>query len=106
MLTWREFIALLIAGIWDFLQVVIDFASLAVAFFGSSVVSDLIEVVAPIELLVLCSGSVVVSVLLAILLGPHWALLPIFILENIPFAKWIPNTTAGTFYIIKQQRKL
>jgi len=49
--------------------------------------------IAGLSTLVLCSGSVLIFILLAVLLKPHLALLPMFVLENTPLIKYIPNTT-------------
>ena len=101
MLTWREYIALLLAGIWDFTQVVLIATIVGLL---SSKFSFADEVVS-LETLVLCSGSVFISIFLTILLKPHWALLPIFVLENTPLIQVIPNTTVGALYIIRSRHK-
>ena len=86
-LTWREFLALLVAGTWDAAQAA---AFAATAGGGLS----------PINL----GGSAGVALVLAYLLGPSVVLLPIFILENIPMFDELPTTTAGVFFIIWQER--
>jgi hypothetical protein len=101
MLTWREFIALLLAGVWDFTQVGLLAATFGLASSQLSFAEDIVG----FQPLVLCSGSVFVSILLAIFLKPHWALLPTFILENTPLIQYIPNTTVGTLYVIRSHRK-
>jgi hypothetical protein len=101
MLTWREYIALLLAGVWDFTQVAL--IATIVGLLSSSF--SFADEVANLPVFVLCSGSVLISILLAILLKPHWALLPIFVLENTPLIQLIPNTTMGTLYIIRSHHK-
>lgn len=102
MLTWREYIALLLAGVWDFTQVVLIAITVGLVSSEFSFADD----VAALPTLMLCSGSVFISILLAVLLKPHWALLPMFVLENTPLIKYIPNTTMGAIYIIRSRRKL
>ena len=97
MLTWREFIALLIAGVWDLVQV--GLAAVVVALVA-------IPVSLPAQQIIQIAGSVVVSLLLAALLGPHWVLLPTFVLENIPGVRLLPTTSAAALYVVARRRKL
>lgn len=102
MLTWREYTALLIAGIWDFSQIALITTIIGLVV---STESELVEYIASLETFMLCSGSILISIALAILLKPHWALLPIFVLENTPLIQTIPNTTMGAVYIVWSRRK-
>ena len=102
MFTWREYIALLLAGVWDFTQVVLVATIVGLL---ESIELPFADEIAALPILVLCSGSMFVSILLAILLKPHWALLPIFVLENIPLIQLIPNTTMRTLYTIRSHHK-
>lgn len=75
MLTSREYFALLIAGLWDVAQVLL---------LGATVAAFLAPLSVPLSLLLQLAGATIVSLLLALLLSPHWALLPVFVLENTP----------------------
>lgn len=109
MITWREFWALLIAGMWDFIQIaalawVGDLLNYLVdRYLGGFELFGLVDLTEP---LLFCGGSVLISLVLASLLGPHWALLPVFVLENIPIVKLFPSNVAGVFVVIRHRHQL
>lgn len=86
----REFIGLVIAGTADAVQLGTTVVSLG---------SDQITI--PAQILF----SAVVSILLALVMGPQKKFLPTFVLEVLPFVNVLPSFTGAAILAIKEDRK-